>query len=193
MELEQVMHLKAGPGEVYEFLLDARRVAECLPGVELKEVVDGETFRGLAKVKVGPVVVNYRGSAAIVERDAAARRAVLEAEGRERGGQGSVRVRSIMEVEEEGGGSKVRFSADVSIAGRVARFGRGVIEDVSRELMGVFASNLGSSLEDGAVASGRGREGEGNQYVAEPRPLSAVELIVSVIRRKLRRLLGRRD
>lgn len=146
MDLQHSIHLDAPPDDVYAFLLDANRVVACVPGAQLGEVTDPDHFQGKVRLKVGPVSVGYAGTAAITGRDPVARTAVLEAHGREAGGQGSVRASSLMTVTEDGSGSRVTFATELAIAGRVARFGRGVIEDVSRQMLGIFADNVRAAL-----------------------------------------------
>ena len=89
MQIENEFEVAAPPERVFEFLLDVNRVVTCMPGAELSEVVDPDTFKGRVKIKVGPITVAYNGTARIAERDEAARRAVLQADGRETTGPGS--------------------------------------------------------------------------------------------------------
>ncbi|MBO0687993.1 MAG: SRPBCC family protein [Candidatus Dormibacteraeota bacterium] len=147
MQIENSFEIAAAPDEVYRFLLDVNRVAACMPGAELSEVVDPDTFKGKVRIKVGPITVAYNGTARITERDEAARRAVLSADGRETTGPGSARASATMTVEEADAGSRVLLATDFTVAGRVANFGRGVMEDVSRRLVGQMADCIKSSFE----------------------------------------------
>ena len=83
MQIENSFAVKAEPDRVYEFLLDVNNVVSCVPGAELSEVVDPNTFKGKVRIKVGPVTVSYNGTARITSRDASTRTATLEAEGKE--------------------------------------------------------------------------------------------------------------
>jgi carbon monoxide dehydrogenase subunit G len=152
MQIENEFEVAAPPPRVFEFLLDVNRVVTCMPGAELSEVVDPDTFRGRVKIKVGPITVAYNGTARIAERDEAARRAVLQADGRETTGPGSARASAVMTVEPSGSGSRVKVATDFSVAGRVANFGRGVMEDVSRRLVTQMAQCIKSNLESEASA-----------------------------------------
>src|SRR5437588_1975201 len=105
MHIENSFDVNASAQQVFEFLLDVNRVARCVPGAELSEVVDPSTFRGRVKIKVGPITVAYSGTARIASRDESTRTAVLEAEGRETTGPGSARATSTMIVEPEGEGA----------------------------------------------------------------------------------------
>ena len=147
MQIENQFEVAAPPERVYSFLLDVNRVVNCLPGAELSEVMDPNTFKGKVKIKVGPITVAYNGTAKIAERDEANRRAVLQAEGRETTGPGSARASAVMTVEPAESGSRVKLATDFTVAGRVANFGRGVMEDVSRRLVGQMADCIKSNLE----------------------------------------------
>jgi uncharacterized protein len=132
---------------VYEFLLDVNNVVGCVPGAELSEVVDPDTFKGKVRIKVGPVTVSYNGTAKITSRDAATRTATLEADGRETTGSGSAQASTAMSVAPDGDGSTVTLATDFTVVGRVAQFGRGIMEDVSRHLVGQAAACIQSKLE----------------------------------------------
>lgn len=146
MQIENSFQVTAGPDQVYQFLLDVNRVAPCMPGAELTEVVDPDTFNGRVKIKVGPITVAYDGTAKITDRDDTGRRAVLSAEGRETTGPGSARATATMTVAESDEGSEVKLATDFTVAGRVANFGRGVMEDVSRKLVEQMAECIKSSV-----------------------------------------------
>ena len=150
MQIENSFQVAASPDHVYRFLLDVQRVAPCMPGAELTEVVDPDTFNGKVKIKVGPITVAYNGTATITDRDEPSRRAVLSAEGRETTGPGSARATATMTVEEAEGGSTVHLATDFTVAGRVANFGRGVMEDVSRRLVGQMAECIKANVSNGS-------------------------------------------
>src|SRR5258708_21870067 len=148
MQIENEFQVVASPERVYSFLLDVNRVVTCMPGAELSEVVDPTTFKGKVRIKVGPITVSYNGTASISERDDAGRVATLQASGKETTGSGSARATARMSVEEDGaGGSRVRLVSDFTVAGRIANFGRGVMEDVSKRLVGQMADCIKSNLE----------------------------------------------
>ena len=147
MQIENSFAVKAAPDRVYEFLLDVNNVVSCVPGAELSEVVDPNTFKGKVRIKVGPVTVSYNGTARITSRDTAARTATLEAEGRETTGSGTAQATTIMAVAADGEASKVTLTTDFTVVGRIAQFGRGIMEDVSRHLVGQAAECIQSKLE----------------------------------------------
>jgi hypothetical protein len=159
MEIENSFAVKAAPDRVYEFLLDVNNVVSCVPGAELSEVVDPDTFKGKVKIKVGPVTVSYNGTARITARDAATRTATLAADGRETTGSGSAQATTVMAVAADGENSTVTLTTDFTVVGRVAQFGRGIMEDVSRHLVGQAAACIQSKLEappSAAPADGTG-------------------------------------
>jgi uncharacterized protein len=147
MQIENSFAVKASPDRVYEFLLDVNNVVSCVPGAELSEVVDPNTFKGKVRIKVGPVTVNYNGTARITSRDAETRTATLEAEGRETTGSGTAQATTIMAVAADGAASTVTLTTDFTVVGRIAQFGRGIMEDVSRHLVGQAAECIQSKLE----------------------------------------------
>jgi uncharacterized protein len=147
MQIENSFAVKAPPDRVYEFLLDVNNVVSCVPGAELSEVVDPNTFKGKVRIKVGPVTVNYNGTARITARDAGTRTATLEAEGRETTGSGTAQATTIMAVAADGDASKVTLTTDFTVVGRIAQFGRGIMEDVSRHLVGQAAECIQAKLE----------------------------------------------
>ena len=147
MQIENSFAVKAEPDRVYEFLLDVNNVVSCVPGAELSEVVDPNTFKGKVRIKVGPVTVNYNGTARITSLDADTRTATLEAEGRETTGSGTAQATTIMAVAADGETSKVTLTTDFTVVGRIAQFGRGIMEDVSRHLVGQAAECIQSKLE----------------------------------------------
>jgi uncharacterized protein len=148
----------------WEVLTDVERIAPCMPGAQLQEI-EGDEYRGIVKVKVGPITAQYKGAARFVEQDEAGHRAVLRAEGRETRGQGNANATITAQLEPDGDGTKVSVMTDLTITGRVAQFGRGVLADVSTKLLGQFADCLENKLlagdESGAAAGGDGGEAGG--------------------------------
>src|SRR5712671_6604037 len=147
MQLENSFAVGAPPERVFAYLLDVNKIVGCVPGAELSEVVDPTTFKGKVKIKVGPITVAYSGTARIVDRDDSAHTATLEAEGRETTGPGSARAKAYMSVLADGSASTVKIVTDYNVAGRVAQFGRGVMEDVSRRLVGEMANCIATNIE----------------------------------------------
>jgi len=175
MQIENEFQVAASPDRVYAFLLDVNRVVTCLPGAELSEVVDPTTFKGKVKIKVGPITVAYNGTARIADRDDANRVATLQAEGRETSGPGSARATARMSVAGDGDGpSTVKLATDFTVAGRIANFGRGVMEDVSKRLVAQMADCIKSNLEAEAAPA---PSAPSPAAPAEERPGAAAEAV----------------
>lgn len=175
MQIENSFAVKAAPDRVYEFLLDVNNVVSCVPGAELSEVVDPNTFKGKVRIKVGPVTVSYNGTARITSRDAETRTATLEAEGRETTGSGSAQATTVMAVAPDGESSTVTLTTDFTVVGRVAQFGRGIMEDVSRHLVGQAAECIQSKLEapsPGTAAADPSEAGASTSSTASAEPSS---------------------
>ncbi|MDP7598779.1 MAG: SRPBCC family protein [Acidimicrobiales bacterium] len=149
MELNNEFEVDAPIGQVWAVLTDVERIAPCLPGAQLQEV-EGDEFRGIVKIKVGPITAQYKGAASFVERDDASYRAVLRAEGRDTRGAGNAAADITAQLEEVEGGTRVEVATDLKVTGKVAQFGRGVMADVSRKLMSQFADNLSGLIADDA-------------------------------------------
>jgi uncharacterized protein len=156
MQLENSFTVGAPPGRVFAYLLDVNKIVGCVPGAELSEVVDPTTFKGKVKIKVGPITVAYNGTARIADRDDANHAATLEADGRETTGPGSARAKARMTVEADGAGSIVKIVTEYSVAGRVAQFGRGVMEDVSRRIVNDMAACIKANVEAAEPTGGGG-------------------------------------
>jgi carbon monoxide dehydrogenase subunit G len=149
VELNNEFEVDAPIGQVWAVLTDVERIAPCLPGAQLQEV-EGDEFRGIVKIKVGPITAQYKGAASFVERDDASYRAVLRAEGRDTRGAGNAAADITAQLEEVEGGTRVEVATDLKVTGKVAQFGRGVMADVSRKLMSQFADNLSGLIADDA-------------------------------------------
>jgi len=199
--IENSFQVDAPPDRVYAFLLDVNRVVGCVPGAELSEVVDPTTFKGKVKIKVGPVTVAYAGTARIVDRDEANRTATLSGEGRETTGPGNARATAKMKVTEEGGASRVDVSTDFTVAGRVAQFGRGLMEDVSKSLVAQMAACIKAKLETPEIPAAEqpaAPPAEAPSSTPAPpapalqsKPVNALALFWSVLVARLRRLFSR--
>src|SRR3954452_1966747 len=114
--------------------MDIERIAPCLPGAQLQEIA-GEEFRGVVKVKVGPITAQYKGVAYFESRDDATHVAVIKGSGRDTRGQGNASATITMRLVPDGGGTAVSVETDLAITGKVAQFGRGVMADVSAKLL----------------------------------------------------------
>ena len=134
--------------EAWAIITDVERIAPCLPGAELQEI-EGETYRGVVKVKLGAISSQFKGEANFLDRDDAAYRAVIKGVGRDTGGRGNASAEITAQAESLSPTStKVVVSTDLHITGKVAQFGRGIMGDVSSKLMAQFANNLNEMLDE---------------------------------------------
>ncbi|MER6470667.1 SRPBCC family protein [Streptomyces collinus] len=152
MELHHEFTVPVPVDDAWHALLDIERVAPCLPGAAV-ESYDGKTVNGSVKVKVGPVTVTYRGTAVFEEQDEGAHRMVLVASGRETRGQGTARATVTGTLTERDGGTAVSVDTDLTVTGRPAQFGRGVLAEVGDRLVGRFAACLEERLAERPTAS----------------------------------------
>ena len=152
MELTNEFVVPVKVDEAWGLLTDVERIAPCMPGAELQEI-DGEEYRGIVKVKVGPITAQYKGKATFIEKDDGAHRAVLRAEGRDTRGQGNANATITATLVAEGDGTKVTVVTDLAITGRAAQFGRGVMADVSTKLLGQFVSCLEKNVLGAGAAA----------------------------------------
>lgn len=153
MELNNEFRVAVPAAKTWEVLTDVERVAPCLPGATLLSV-DGDDFTGAVKVKVGPITVSYKGDATFQEKDAAAQRVVLKANGKETRGNGTASAIVTAQLKDEGADSTlVVVTTDLAISGKAAQFGRGVLADVAGSLIDQFAKSLEAELVGGAAPS----------------------------------------
>ncbi|MHB8671487.1 MAG: SRPBCC family protein, partial [Acidimicrobiales bacterium] len=145
MELTNDFRVPVPVDAAWALLTDLERIAPCMPGAELQEV-EGEEYRGVVKVKVGPITAQYRGAARFVSQDVATHVAVLRAEGRDTRGQGNANATITATLASDGDGTQVRVHTDLAVTGKVAQFGRGVLADVSAKLLGQFVACLESDV-----------------------------------------------
>jgi len=157
MRFEHEFTVGASVQRVWEALLDIQRVAPCMPGAEVLEQLGEDAYRVAVKVKLGPMSLLYRGQVEIAARDERVHSATLRAHAREARGQGTASATVQVRLHESPGPqAQVHLQTDLQLSGRAAAMGRGVIGDVSQQLIGEFARNLQAMLAgDGAGASNR--------------------------------------
>ncbi|MEW6470742.1 MAG: SRPBCC family protein [Actinomycetota bacterium] len=168
MELTNEFVVGVEIDEAWAVLTDVERIAPCMPGAELQEVA-GDDYRGIVKVKVGPIVAQYKGTATFVERDETGHRAVLRAEGRDTRGQGNANATITAILIPEGGGTRVKVMTELTVTGRAAQFGRGVLADVSNKLIDQFVQRLESDVLAGVPGKADGDGASTAEAMALPR------------------------
>ena len=133
--------------KVWKFFGDIPQVATCLPGAELTEDLGGEKYKGQVAVRMGPVRLQFAGTAEIAERDDAAKRLVLNASGAEAKGRGQASMVVTATLARSGRGTKVNVTQDLQLSGAAAQYGRGMISDVTSVLMRDFAATMQDRIE----------------------------------------------
>jgi hypothetical protein len=176
VELNNEFRVAVPAAKTWEFLTDVERVAPCLPGATLLSV-DGDEFTGAVKVKVGPITVSYKGEAAFQEKDAAAQRMVLKANGKETRGNGNAAAVVTAQLKDEGDATIVSITTDLTISGKAAQFGRGVLADVATNMIGQFARSLETDLLGGAAPAGAQTASAATQPTAAPADGDSVDLL----------------
>jgi carbon monoxide dehydrogenase subunit G len=145
VQLEHQLSIPAPIDVVWPALLDPERVAPCVPGATLTGA-DGDSFTGTVKVKVGPITLLYKGTGTFTEHDEQARRAVLKASAKDTRGNGTVNATVTLTLAEEGDRTSGVVVTDLSITGKPAQFGRGMIADVGGKIIEQFAACLSDKL-----------------------------------------------
>ncbi|MBO6782560.1 MAG: SRPBCC family protein [Alphaproteobacteria bacterium] len=148
MQLQNSFTVPADPETAWKILLDVPRIAPCMPGAQLTEVVGENTYKGNAKVRVGPVSLSFAGEAEITEIDAAARTAKVHAKGNDTKGRGAAEADVVFALSEDGAGSRVDITTDLNLSGSVAQYGRasGLIDALAGQIISDFAKNLEAEI-----------------------------------------------
>lgn len=153
MDLHHEFTVNVPVDEAWRVLTDLERIAPCLPGAQLTEV-EGETYRGQVKVKVGPILAQFKGQASFVSRDDAAHTATLKGEGRDTTGKGNASAMITAELTAaDATSTRCVVNTDLSISGKVAQFGRGALADVSDKLLAQFVENLNQLIASAPPAT----------------------------------------
>jgi len=191
MELSNEFDVSVPIEQAWAVLTDLERIAPCLPGAQLQEV-EGDEYRGIVKIKVGPITAQYKGQAVMVIKDDENHRAELEATGRDTRGAGNATAMIVAQLTAKGDVTHVSVLTDLSVTGKVAQFGRGVLADVSAKLLGQFVANLETTvladdlieaaveLEEIALTTDDPLEAELAQEAAAEAIVAAVEVESSI-------------
>jgi uncharacterized protein len=151
MRLDHSFTVPVPVDQAWDVLLDVPRIAPCMPGAALTDF-DGEGFNGTVKVKLGPIQLTYKGKGRFVERDEAARRVVIEASGRDVRAAGTAAATVTAVLRPDGDSTQVDVATELTVTGKPAQFGRGMLADVSGKLLGQFADCLAGKLAAPAPA-----------------------------------------
>ena len=151
MKLENRFTVPVPVEQAWQVLLDVERIAPCMPGATLTKV-DGDSFEGTVKVKVGPINLTYGGKARFVSKDDATHVAVIDGSGKETRGTGTAKALITCRLVDRGDSTEVEVDTDLNVTGKPAQFGRGVLADVSGKLVDQFAACLAEEIRAGSVA-----------------------------------------
>ena len=148
MQFENRFDVPVGVAEAWALLTDIRRIAPCMPGAELTEVVDPRTYKGKLAVKLGPVALSFAGTAQFEQMDEAQHTARVKAQGSDQKGRGGAHADVAFRLVPEGGGARVLINTNVQLSGSVAQYGRGaaMIQDLAQHMIDQFAARLREQL-----------------------------------------------
>ncbi len=192
MEFDNSFEVPLPPDKAWPVLMDIRRIAPCMPGAELTEVVDDKTYKGKIGVRLGPVALTFAGTVAFEEVDNAAHRARVKAQGTDAKGRGGANATASFRLEPSGAGSKVLVHTDLSLSGAVAQYGRGVgmIQATAAQIINQFAGNLKAQLAT-VPAAAASVGGATSAPPAAARPISGLALMAKVLWDAIVRLFKR--
>jgi carbon monoxide dehydrogenase subunit G len=184
VRLENSFEVPAPPEQVWKLLMDVHRVIPCMPGATLDEEIDETTWKATMAVKLGPIALSFKTDVKREEANAAARTTKMVANAREARGRGNAQATIESSLATLNGGTKVDIATDLTLAGAVAQYGRGLVQDVSSQLVGQFAACLEKQLAatpDEAAAA----------VAAQARPVGGIRLGFAALWRSLKRLFRR--
>jgi len=202
MEIENEFDVPAPIDHVWTYLLDVERVAPCMPGAELTEVVDDHTWKGKVNMKLGPVSLAFAGTVTMQERDDQAKRIVLAAKGMEQRGKGAANASVTSWLEQGDGVTNVKMRADIHLTGTVAQLSRGLLPEVSRKLTQQFADCLLQSMRAAEVRATESADVAAEvaapvEASARAKPIGGIRLglaaVWASIKGFFRRLFGKRE
>jgi uncharacterized protein len=186
VKLENSFEVAAPPEKAWDLLMDVPRIVPCMPGAKLDEVVGENSWKATMQVKLGPIGLTFATDVERKEADEANRRVVLGAKARETRNRGRASATIESSLAPAGTGTKVDLVTDLSLSGTVAQYGRGMIEDISTQMVTSFAqcleAQLGESADEAELA-----------VAAQAKPISGLSLFFGSLWRRIRGVFGRRS
>lgn len=186
MLIENDIEVAAPVDQVWRYMLDVPRMAPCIPGAEITEVLGGDKYKGRVTTKMGPVSLRFLGDAEIVEKDQSGKRIVMKASGSEEKGKGQANMTMTTTLQSSGGGTRIKVSQDLDLSGAAAQYGRGMIQDVTNTLMKSFANCIQDDI-------GRASRGEARADTGAA-PMSGfsvgMQAMMTALKRFFRRFFG---
>jgi carbon monoxide dehydrogenase subunit G len=202
MLIENTFTVAAPPDRLWAHLLDVEKIAPCMPGAELTEVVDDRNWKGKLHAKFGPVAMSFAGTVTMESRDDDAHKVVLKAKGMEQKGKGAAdaSVTSWLEPGPDEAETTVKMQADITLSGAAAQMSRGLLPEISKKLTQQFADCLQASMAAEEVVAAAPEEAGAAAPTpaaappAAPKPVGGIGLGISaiwaVIKSFFRRLFG---
>jgi len=183
VEFDNSFEVPLPPAEAWPVLMDIRRIAPCMPGAELTEVVDDKTYKGKIGVRLGPVALTFAGTVMFEEIDNANHRARVKAQGTDAKGRGGANATATFRLEPVATGSKVLVHTDLSLSGAVAQYGRGVgmIQATAAQIINQFANNLKAQLGSAPAASAAPEAAASAAPPVAAKPISGFALMAKVL------------
>jgi carbon monoxide dehydrogenase subunit G len=172
IKVDSTFLVPASIDDAWTILTDVPRIAPCMPGAEITEAIDAHTYKGLARVKVGPMQLAFSGEAKLHDLDPAAHTSHMSIRGADTKGRGNVHSEMVFSLAGEAGSTRVNVVTEISLSGAVAQYGRGagLIKEICNQFAAQFAKNLAAQIESGGSAA------------AQAKPLSALGLVGGAVR-----------
>ncbi len=186
MRIENSFDVPASPEAAWELLMDVPRIIPCMPGAELDEVVGDDAWKATMKVKLGPIALTFATNVRREEVDDAERRVKLAADAREVRNRGNAKATIESSLTGNESGTHVDLVTELALTGAVAQYGRGMIEDISSQLVSAFAQCIESQL---AVEPEEAEQAVASQQQQQQRPVPGLPLFFGALSRALRKRL----
>jgi carbon monoxide dehydrogenase subunit G len=199
LEFDNEFEVPAPIDQAWNILMDIERIAPCVPGAELTEVVDEKTYKGKISVKLGPVALTFNGKTTFEELDVANHSAKLKAQGTDAKGRGGAHANVAFHMEPSDNGTKVIIVTSLQLSGAVAQYGRGVgmVKDLSQQIIGQFAENLKKNVIDAETDESDAAADETAAAQDKPPPVAAPVQVggmgLKVIWNAIKRLFGAKE
>lgn len=190
MKLENSFEIDAPPAAAWDFLMDVPRVVPCMPGAELVETVDDNTWKAKMKTKLGPIGLVFDSTVRREDADEAGRRVRLNAQARDQRGRGQAQASIESALTAVDGGTRIDITTDVVLSGAIAQYGRGILEEVSSQLVASFAECLRAQLASAAAIPGAPAQST-PPVPARAKPVSGLSLLAKALFRAMARWMRR--
>jgi uncharacterized protein len=195
MEFDNSFEVPLPADDAWNILMDIPRIAPCLPGAELTEVVNDHTYKGRIGVRLGPVALSFAGTVKFQEIDAAGRTARVVAQGSDTKGRGAAHAVASFRLEPAADSIRVLVHTSLALSGSIAQYGRGVgiIQMTAAQIISQFAGNLKAQLaKESAVTKAPADAPPPRPVLSAAKPISGFALVAQVLWAGLRRLFGHR-